>query len=50
MYSYFPLGIGVANIKPLAHLMSHVPAFVTDEEGGQGFAAFVNRLLAAQAV
>ncbi len=48
MYSYFPLGIGVANVRPLAHLMEHLPAFVTPSEGGTGFAEFADMLLAAQ--
>jgi HAD superfamily hydrolase (TIGR01484 family) len=45
MFGYFPLGIGVANIKPLAKLMEHLPAFVTEADGGQGFAEFANLLL-----
>jgi HAD superfamily hydrolase (TIGR01484 family) len=45
MFGYFPLGIGVANIKPLVKLMAHLPAFVTEAEGGQGFAEFANLLL-----
>jgi HAD superfamily hydrolase (TIGR01484 family) len=48
MYSYFPLGIGVANIKPLAHLMQHLPAYATHGEGGQGFAEFAERLLSSR--
>jgi HAD superfamily hydrolase (TIGR01484 family) len=48
MFGYFPLGIGVANIKPLAKLMEHLPAFVTEAEGGQGFAEFANLLLKAK--
>lgn len=48
MFGYFPLGIGVANIKPLAKLMEHLPAFVTEAEGGQGFAEFANLLLGAK--
>jgi HAD superfamily hydrolase (TIGR01484 family) len=48
MFGYFPLGIGVANIKPLAELMEHLPAFVTEAEGGQGFAEFANLLLKAR--
>jgi HAD superfamily hydrolase (TIGR01484 family) len=48
MFGYFPLGIGVANIKPLAKLMEHLPAFVTEAEGGQGFAEFANLLLEAR--
>jgi HAD superfamily hydrolase (TIGR01484 family) len=49
MFGYFPLGIGVANVVPLAHLMAHTPAYVTERKGGQGFAEFAERLLAAQA-
>jgi HAD superfamily hydrolase (TIGR01484 family) len=48
MYSHFPLGLGVANIRPLAHLMQHLPAYVTPSEGGEGFAEFAEMLLAAQ--
>jgi HAD superfamily hydrolase (TIGR01484 family) len=48
MFGYFPLGIGVANIKPLAKLMQHLPAFVTEAEGGQGFAEFSELLLRAK--
>jgi hypothetical protein len=45
MFGYFPMSIGVANVKPLAKLMEHLPAFVTEAEGGQGFAEFANLLL-----
>jgi HAD superfamily hydrolase (TIGR01484 family) len=48
MYGYFPLGIGVANVKPLLHLMDSKPAYVTRSEGGQGFAEFADLLLAAR--
>ena len=48
MFGYFPVGIGVANVKPLAHLMEHLPAYVTLHEGGEGFAEFANMLLAAR--
>jgi HAD superfamily hydrolase (TIGR01484 family) len=47
MYGYFPLGIGVANIKPLAHMMPHLPNYVTPSEGGEGFAEFAALLLQA---
>jgi HAD superfamily hydrolase (TIGR01484 family) len=50
MFSYFPLGIGVANIRPLAHLMEYLPAYVTPSEGGNGFAEFASVLLAAKKV
>ncbi len=48
MFGYFPLGIGVANVKPLAHLMEHLPAFVTMADGGEGFAEFASLVLAAR--
>jgi HAD superfamily hydrolase (TIGR01484 family) len=48
MFGYFPVGIGVANIRPLSHLMEHLPCYVTQAEGGQGFAEFVDLLLAAR--
>lgn len=48
MFACFPMGIGVANIRPLLHLMPHHPAYVTEEEGGGGFAAFTDLLLAAR--
>jgi HAD superfamily hydrolase (TIGR01484 family) len=48
MFGYFPLGVGVANVKPLAHLMEHLPAYVTLRDGGEGFAEFAELLLAAR--
>jgi HAD superfamily hydrolase (TIGR01484 family) len=48
MFGYFPFGVGVANIKALAHLMNHKPAFVTTQAGGQGFAEFANMVLATK--
>lgn len=48
MFECFPLGIGVANILPLLPLMVHQPTYVTAEEGGLGFAAFTELLLAAR--
>ncbi len=50
MFGYFPIGIGVANIRPLAHLMDHLPSYVTLQEGGEGFAEFAERLLALRHV
>jgi HAD superfamily hydrolase (TIGR01484 family) len=45
MFGYFPLSIGVANVKRFADRMEHLPAYVTAEEGGAGFASFAYRLL-----
>jgi HAD superfamily hydrolase (TIGR01484 family) len=50
MYSYFPFGIGVANIRPFTSVMTHVPAYVTAREGGEGFAEFARMLLKAQRI
>lgn len=49
MFGYFPLGLGVANIRGLAHLMEHKPAYVSVQDGGEGFAEFAEMLLAAKA-
>lgn len=38
MFAHFPLSIGVANVKPFADTIHHLPAFVTEGEGGIGFA------------
>ena len=48
MYAVFPLGIGVANIRPYAKLMAHLPNYVTDGEGGHGFAEFADAVLKAR--
>ena len=50
MYAYFPNGIGVANIRPFARLMTHLPAYVTEAEGGHGFAEFANAVLRIRTV
>ena len=46
MYAVYPLGIGVANIRPFAKLMPHLPPYVTAGEGGHGFAEFADAVLA----
>jgi len=48
MYAVFPLGIGVANIRPYARLMAHLPNYVTAGEGGHGFAEFAEAVLKAR--
>jgi HAD superfamily hydrolase (TIGR01484 family) len=48
MFAAFPLGIGVANIRPFAELMSNLPRYVTQAEGGAGFAEFAAAVLAAR--
>jgi HAD superfamily hydrolase (TIGR01484 family) len=48
MYAVFPLGIGVANVRPYAKLMAHLPRYVTAGEGGHGFAEFADAVLRAK--
>ena len=48
MFGYFPNGIGVANIRPFAGLMKHLPRYVTEAEGGAGFAEFAGAVLKAR--
>lgn len=38
MFAHVPLSVGVANIRPFEKSLSHLPQFVTEEEGGLGFA------------
>lgn len=45
MFTHFPLTVGVANIVKYQHLMEHLPAYVTQEEGGEGFASGIEILL-----
>lgn len=46
MFGFFPLGIGVANIKPFLPMMAEKPAYMTKAEGGLGFSVFTQKLLA----
>jgi HAD superfamily hydrolase (TIGR01484 family) len=48
MFGFFPLSVGVANVRPYVKMMPHLPAYVTNEEGGQGFAALADALLRAK--
>lgn len=45
MFGYFPLGIGVANVARFLPRMKDHPAWITDGEGGHGFAEGVRLLL-----
>ena len=48
MFAYFPLSVGVANVRRFAGRLEHAPAYVTASEGGAGFAELAARLLAAR--
>ena len=45
MFAFFPNGVGVANVRRFADRMVHPPAWVTEQEGGFGFAELVAVLL-----
>jgi HAD superfamily hydrolase (TIGR01484 family) len=48
MFAYFPLSVGVANVRRFAARLEHAPAYVTAAESGAGFAELAARLLAAR--
>ena len=50
MFGFFRNGIGVANIRPFAKLMPHLPRYVTDGEGGTGFAEFADAVIRSRMV
>ena len=45
MFAYFPNSVGVANVRRFEGKMNHYPAWITEKEGGYGFAEMVNILL-----
>ena len=45
MFDYFPHSVGVANIVRFKKTIDHKPAWVTENEGGYGFAEMVKTLL-----
>ena len=50
MFAGFPTSIGVANIRPYAKLMAHLPRYVTEAEGGHGFAEFAAAVIRARMI
>ncbi|MBJ81039.1 MAG: haloacid dehalogenase [Myxococcales bacterium] len=45
MFAYFPISCGVANIREFVSLLHSPPAYISDQEAGQGFAECVVHLL-----
>ena len=45
MFRFFPNSVGVSNILHFREKMDHKPAWVTEKEGGYGFAEMVDTLL-----
>ena len=48
MFGFFPLAVGVANIRAFADGLAAPPAYVTAAASGDGFVEFAELLLAAQ--
>ena len=48
MFEFFPLSVGVANVRHVLAELPKPPAYVTASEGGAGFAEMVKVLLAAK--
>ena len=45
MFEYFPNSVGVANILEFNDRLEFKPAFITEDEGGMGFAQLANMLV-----
>lgn len=50
MFSYFPNACGVANVADFLEQMEHLPRWVSDQRGGEGFVEIAEVLLKAQDV
>lgn len=48
MFGFFPASIGVANVRHLQDRIAHLPAYVTQLEGGLGFRQVADALLEAR--
>lgn len=46
MFAFFPVSVGVANVRDLLHRFRSLPAFVTPSRGADGFVEFADHLLA----
>jgi len=45
MFQFFPFTVGVNNILRFVDRMQHLPTFLADREGGEGFAEIVDAIL-----
>ena len=45
MFGFFPHSVGVANVRHFTEQLEHQPAWVTEKEGGEGFAELADFLL-----
>lgn len=48
MFEFFPVSVGVANVKHVLDVLPTQPTYVTPSEGGAGFAEIANCVLAAR--
>jgi hydroxymethylpyrimidine pyrophosphatase-like HAD family hydrolase len=48
MFEFFPHGVGVANVRDMEELMTHLPTWVTPSRGSLGFAELAEALLASR--
>ena len=48
MFEFFPNAVGVANVRDMADLMTHLPAWITPSRGSAGFAQLAEALLLAR--
>lgn len=48
MFGYFPLSVGVANVRPFLDRIDAPPAYIATGEGGAGFVELAEMLLAAR--
>lgn len=48
LFAHFPLSVGVANVQAFADRIATLPAYVTEREGGEGFAELAEALLVAR--
>jgi len=46
MFGFFPLSVGVANVRDFLHRMDAHPSWITQGEGGHGFAEGIEHILA----
>jgi HAD superfamily hydrolase (TIGR01484 family) len=46
MFQFFPFSVGVNNVLGFVDRIQHLPAFVADHEGGEGFAEIAETILA----
>lgn len=47
MFGFFPLAVGVANVRRYLDQLTRPPAYVTEGEGGHGFVELADRLIRA---